>query len=51
MVLGMMVEYLLKSKTPDGLLNSLAFVMFAIFGVYTLYRGLHLIRESGSLLD
>lgn len=45
-ILGMMVGYLLKSKTPDGLLNSLAFVIFSIFGVYTLYRGLHLIRES-----
>lgn len=45
-ILGMMVGYLLKSKTPDGLLKSLAFVIFAIFGVYTLYQGLHLIRES-----
>ena len=45
-ILGMMVGYLLKSKTPDGLLNSLAFVIFSIFGVYTLYRGLHLIREG-----
>lgn len=45
-ILGMMVGYLLKSKTPDGILNSLAFVIFSVFGVYTLYRGLHLIRES-----
>lgn len=45
-ILGMMVGYLLKSKMPDGLLKSLAFVIFSIFGVYTLYRGLHLIRES-----
>lgn len=45
-ILGMMVGYLLKSKTPDGILKSLAFVIFSIFGVYTLYRGLHLIRES-----
>lgn len=45
-ILGMMVGCLLKSKTPDGLLKSLAFVIFSIFGVYTLYRGLHLIRES-----
>lgn len=45
-ILGMMVGYLLKSKTPDGLLNSLAFVIFSIFGVYTLYQGLHLIRED-----
>ena len=45
-ILGMMVGYLLKSKTPDGLLKSLAFVIFSIFGVYTLYQGLHLICES-----
>lgn len=45
-ILGMMVGYLLKSKTPNGLLNSLAFVIFSIFGVYTLYQGLHLIREG-----
>lgn len=45
-ILGMLVGYLLKSKTPDGLLNSLAFVIFSIFGVYTLYQGLNLIREG-----
>lgn len=45
-ILGMMVGYLLKSKTPDGLLKSLAFVIFSIFGVYTLYQGLHIIREG-----
>lgn len=27
-ILGMLVGYLLKSKTPDGLLNTLAFVIF-----------------------
>lgn len=41
-MLGMLVGYLLKSKTPDGLLNTLAFGIFAIFGVYTLYQGLNL---------
>lgn len=45
-ILGMMVGYLLKSKTPDGLLNTLAFVIFAIFGVFTMYQGLKLISES-----
>ena len=42
-ILGMLVGYLLKSKTPDGLLNTLAFVIFSIFGVYTLYQGLKMI--------
>lgn len=45
-ILGMLVGYLLKSKMPDGLLNSLAFVIFSIFGVYTLYQGFNLIREG-----
>ena len=45
-ILGMLVGYLLKSRTPDGLLNTLAFVIFSIFGVYTLYQGLKLIRTS-----
>ena len=45
-ILGLMVGYLLKSKTPDGLLKSLAFVIFSIFGVYTIYQGLNLIREG-----
>ncbi len=45
-ILGMLVGYLLKSKTPDGLLNTLAFVIFSIFGVYTLYQGLQLISAS-----
>ena len=45
-ILGMLVGYLLKSKTPEGLLNTLAFVIFSIFGVYTLYQGLKLIETS-----
>ena len=40
------IGYLLKSKTPDGLLNALAFVIFAIFGIYTAYQALNLISES-----
>jgi len=41
-ILGMLVGYLLKSKTPDGLLNTLAFVIFSIFGVFTSYQALKL---------
>ena len=41
-MLGMLIGYLLKSKTPDGLLSMLAFAIFSIFGVYTLYQGLKL---------
>ena len=49
-ILGMLVGYLLKSKTPEGLLNILAFVIFSVFGVYTLYQGLNLVRASVCLI-
>lgn len=39
-ILGMLIGYLLKSKTPDDFLNKLAFVIFAIFGVFTFRQGL-----------
>lgn len=39
-ILGMLIGYLLKSKTPDNFLNTLAFIIFAIFGVFTLRQGL-----------
>lgn len=38
-IIGMLVGYLLKSKTPDGFLNLLAFVIFSIFGFTTLLEG------------
>jgi putative Ca2+/H+ antiporter (TMEM165/GDT1 family) len=49
-IIGMMIGYLLKSKTPDGILNLLAFVIFAIFGIYTLRQSLLLRLGSGSAL-
>ncbi|MDO4167137.1 MAG: TMEM165/GDT1 family protein [Eubacteriales bacterium] len=42
-IIGMLIGYLLKSKTPDGLLNTLAFFIFAIFGILTLYEGLNML--------
>ena len=45
-ILGMLVGYLLKSKTPEGLLNTLAFAIFSVFGVFTLYQGLKLINAD-----
>ena len=41
-ILGMLVGYLLKSKTPDGLLNTIAFIIFSVFGVYTPVSYTHL---------
>ena len=42
-VIGLLIGYLLKSKTPDGLLNTLAFFIFAIFGNLTMHEGLGLL--------
>ena len=46
-LVGMMVGYLLKSKTPDGFLDKLAFVIFAVFGFLTLEEGSALFLGSG----
>jgi putative Ca2+/H+ antiporter (TMEM165/GDT1 family) len=48
-IIGMLVGYLLKSKTPDNFLNMLAFVIFAVFGVFTLRQGLLLMSDGGLL--
>jgi putative Ca2+/H+ antiporter (TMEM165/GDT1 family) len=47
-IIGMLIGYFLKSKTPEGFLNTLAFVIFAIFGIYTLRQGLVLKLGTGS---
>lgn len=49
-ILGMLIGYLLKSKTPDGLLNKLAFVIFSIFGILTMRQGLGLLLGTESAL-
>lgn len=45
-LIGMLIGYLLKSKTPEGFLDKLAFVIFAVFGVLTLHEGAALILTS-----
>jgi len=45
-ILGMLLGYLLKSKTPEGLLNTLAFAIFSVFGIFTLYQGLKLVNAD-----
>ena len=49
-ILGMLIGYLLSTRTPDGFLNKLAFVIFAIFGVLTMRTGLTLLLGEGSTL-
>ncbi|MCD8300083.1 MAG: TMEM165/GDT1 family protein [Clostridiales bacterium] len=48
-VIGMLVGYLLKSKTPDGFLNLLAFFIFAIFGFTTMATGVGLLIGDGMM--
>lgn len=49
-IIGMLIGYLLKSKTPDGLLNTLAFFIFAVFGILTLHEGLGLLLGKNHAL-
>lgn len=49
-ILGMLVGYLLKSKTPDGFLNGLAFVIFALFGFTTMLEGCGMLFGAASPL-
>lgn len=47
-MIGMLIGYLLKSNTPDGLLNTMAFVIFSIYGIITTRQALMLILGEGS---
>lgn len=42
-MVGMLVGYFLKSKAPEGILNTAAFFIFSIFGFLTLRQGLLLL--------
>ena len=48
-LVGMLLGYLLKSKLPEGFLDKLAFVIFAVFGVTTLVEGAGLLLGEGML--
>lgn len=47
-IIGMLIGFLLKSRTPDGLLNILAFFIFSVFGIVTLRQGLILLLGKTS---
>jgi len=49
-IIGMLIGYFLKSKTPDGFLNTLAFFIFAIFGIFTLYQAMNLLTPDNKSL-
>ncbi len=48
-LVGMMLGYIIKSKMPEGFLDKLAFVVFAIFGFTTLSEGAQLVLGEGTL--
>ena len=48
LVIGLLIGYLLKSKAPEGILNTVAFVIFSIFGILTLRQGFGLLLGAGS---
>lgn len=48
-LVAMLLGYLLKSKLPEGFLDKLAFVIFAVFGVTTLAEGAGLLLGEGVL--
>lgn len=45
-VIGMLAGYLLKSKMPEGFLNTLAFIIFAVFGMTTMLEGGGMLLEG-----
>ena len=51
-VIGLLIGYLLKSKAPEGILNTVAFFIFSIFGILTLRQGFGLLlgAESARIL-
>ena len=52
-VIGLLIGYLLKSKAPEGILNTVAFFIFSIFGILTLRQGFGLLlgAESAMILS
>lgn len=48
-LLGMLLGHLLKSKLPDGFLDKLAFVIFAVFGFTTMAEGAGLLGMQAPL--
>ena len=49
-ILGMLIGYLLKSKAPEGILNTVAFFIFSIFGILTLRQGFGLLLGAESAM-
>ena len=46
----MLVGRLLQNKASEELLHTLAFAIFAVFGVYTLFQGMNILLADGKSL-
>ena len=49
-VIGLLIGYLLKSKPPEGILNTVAFFIFCIFGNLPLRQGFGLLLGAESAM-
>ena len=49
-LIGLLIGYLLKSKAPEGILNTVAFFIFSIFGILTLRQGFGLLLGAESAM-
>lgn len=49
-IIGLLIGYLLKSKAPEGILNTVAFFIFSIFGILTLRQGFGLLLGAESAM-
>jgi putative Ca2+/H+ antiporter (TMEM165/GDT1 family) len=49
-LIGLIVGVILKSKMPEGILNTISFFIFAIFGVVSIREAMNLIFGDGSLI-
>ena len=49
-ILGMLIGYFIKEKMPEGFLNTLAFIIFAVFGVMNMKTALTLMLGEGHAL-
>ncbi len=49
-ILGMLVGKLIQNKASESVLHTLAFVIFAVFGVFTLFQGVSLMVPDNKVM-
>lgn len=45
-VIGMLMGYFLSNKMPTALINMVAFIIFAVFGIATLWEGVNMLLDA-----